>query len=255
MIRSRSQIPADYAIQVGTPVAGDISGFQKLPVSYTSAEGTTRTIDFLISDDGKTLAQMNRFDLSQDPKEKVSAAGRPARGGPESAPVTIVSFDDLECPFCAKMHAQLFPALLDRYKDQVRIVYRDFPLTQIHPWAMRAAVDSNCLGAQSTTAYWSFLDYVHAHASEIGGPDGSLDKAKQTLDKLTIDEGTKSKLEQPILMACVMKQDTTKVAASVADAESEALRVDSTPTMFINGEKIDGVVPMTTLYAVIDRAL
>ena len=254
MIRSRSQITADYIIQVGTPAASDIAGFQKLPVSYTSPEGTSRTIEFLISSDGKTLAQMNRFDLSQDPKEKVSAAGRPGRGGPESAPVLIVSFDDLECPFCAKMHAQLFPALLDRYKDQVRIVYRDFPLSQ-HPWAMRAAVDSNCLGAQSAKAYWNFVDYVHAHASEIGGPDNNLDKAKQTLDKLAIDEATRSKLEQPTLMACLMKQDTTKVTASIADAESDALHVDATPTLFVNGERIDGIVPMTTLYAAIDRAL
>ena len=50
-----------------------------------------------------------------------------------------VGFDDLECPYCAKMHQQLFPALTQRYKDQIHIVYRDFPLDQ-HPWAMRAAI-------------------------------------------------------------------------------------------------------------------
>ena len=50
-------------------------------------------------------------------------------------------------PFCAKMHAELFPAITERYENQVRIVYRDFPLTEIHPWAMRAAIDANCLGA------------------------------------------------------------------------------------------------------------
>jgi len=253
-IRSRSQITADYMIQVGTPAVSDISGFQKLPVTYTNPQGVARTLEFLISNDGKTLAQINRFDLSQDPKEKVSAEGRPGRGGPESAPVLIVAFDDLECPFCAKMHAQLFPALLDRYKDQVRIVYRDFPLSQ-HPWAVRAAVDSNCLGAQSATAYWNYVDYVHAHAAEIGGAGGSVDKAKQALDKLATDEGLKSKLDQPNLTACILKQDTTKVNASVADAESEALQVSSTPTLFINGEKIEGAMPMTTVYAAIDRAL
>ncbi|HKO18786.1 MAG TPA: thioredoxin domain-containing protein [Acidobacteriaceae bacterium] len=254
LIRSRSQMPPDYNVQIGTPKTSDISGFESLPVTYTSPQGTTRNIEFLISNDGKTLAQMNRFDISEDPKEKVSAAGRPARGGPENAPVLIVGFDDLECPFCAQMHAELFPAILNRYKDQVRIVYRDFPLEQ-HPWAVRAAVDANCLGAESGTAYWNYVDYVHAHASEMGGTDHSLDKAKQSLDKLALDEGAKSKVDQPMLTACILKQDAAKVNASVLDAESDALRVGSTPTLFINGEKVEGVNPIETIYAVIDRAL
>ena len=254
MIRSRSQMPPDYVLQIGVPKASDISGYQELPVSYTSPQGNARNIEFLISNDGKTLAQMNRFDLSEDPKERVSVAGRPARGGPENAPVLIVGFDDLECPYCAKMHAELFPALLDRYKDKIRIVYRDFPLSQ-HPWAVRAAVDSNCLGTQSAPAYWNYVDYVHSHASEIGGPDGNLDKAKQGLDKLAFDEGTKNKLDQPALTACILKQDASKVNASVMDAESDGLHVDSTPTMFINGERVEGVLPIETIYTVIDRAL
>ncbi|HEX6494581.1 MAG TPA: thioredoxin domain-containing protein [Acidobacteriaceae bacterium] len=254
MIRSRSQMPADYKIQIGVPKASDISGFETLPISYTSPQGSTRNIEFLISNDGKTLAQMNRFDLSADPKDIISVAGRPARGGPENAPVLIVGFDDLECPFCAEMHAELFPALLKRYKDQVRIVYRDFPLDQ-HPWAVRAAVDSNCLGTQSATAYWNYVDYVHAHAAEMGGTEKSLEKAKQSLDKIALDEGTKNKLDQPTLTACILKQDATKVSASVLDGESDALRVGSTPTYFVNGEKIEGVTSLETFYAAIDRAL
>jgi protein-disulfide isomerase len=255
MIRSRSQMPPDYTVQVGMPAASDLTGFQKLPVTYTSPDGTTRNIDFLLSTDGKTLAQMNRFDLSNDPKEKVSAEGRPARGGPENAPVVIVGFDDLECPVCARTHAQLFPAVPNRYKDQIRIVYRDYPLTEIHPWAMHAAVDANCLGAQSKSGYWNYVDYVHAHASEMGGGKGDLDKAKQSLDKLAFDEGTKQKLDQPVLTACILKQDVTKISASIMEGESETLHVNATPTLFINGEKVEGWVPTETLYAVIDRAL
>ncbi len=105
----------------------------------------------------------------------------------------IVGFDDLECPFCAKMHAELFPALLERYKDQVRIVYRDFPLSQ-HPWATRAAIDANCVGAQSTPGYWNLVDHIHAHASELGGEEKSLAKANTALDTLAHDEGAKQKV-------------------------------------------------------------
>ena len=93
---------------------------------------------FLISRDGKTLAQMNTFDMSKDPRTLVSDAGRPARGGSEKAPVDIVIFDDLECPFCARMHAQIFPAVLNRYGDKVRIAYKDKQHGVLEPGRPRA---------------------------------------------------------------------------------------------------------------------
>lgn len=255
MIRSRSQVPADYVISISEPARSEVSGYVLITVIFSTSGNASRPLSFLLSNDGKTLAQFNKFDLSQDPKDKVSAAGRPARGGPENAPVLIVGFDDLQCPFCAKLNAEIFPALLDRYKNQVRIVYRDFPLTEIHPWAMHAAIDANCLGAASVTGYWNFIDYVHAHAEEIAGPDKTPVKAIQTLDKLTLEEGARQKLSRPDLAACIQKQDDAKVKASVKEAEAEPLHVDSAPVLFVNGEKMEGALPIETLYRIIDRAL
>jgi protein-disulfide isomerase len=205
-----------------------------------------------LSTDGKTVAQFSKFDISQDPKNLVSPAGRPARGGPANAPVMIVGFDDLECPFCAKMHAQLFPALLERYKDQVRIVYRDFPLDQ-HPWAVRAAVDANCLASQSGPGYWSLVDYIHAHAADMGGTEKTLAKANETLDTLTKEEGKRQNVNATTLNACIEKQDDTAVKASIKTATD--LGVDSTPALFINGERLEGAVPMEFVYRMIDKAL
>ena len=74
---------------------------------------SSHPLPFLLSTDGKTLAQFNKFDLSADPRSLVSDAGRPPRGGPPNAPVLIVGFDDLECPVCAEMNAMLFPAVLE----------------------------------------------------------------------------------------------------------------------------------------------
>jgi protein-disulfide isomerase len=255
MLRSKSQLPLDSEIAVSEPVRSDIPGWDQINVTFTAKGVTSRPLPFLLSTDGKTLAQLNRFDLTQDPKEKVSAAGRPARGGPENAPVLIVGFDDLECPYCAKMHAEIFPAILNRYKNQIRIVYRDFPLEEIHPWAMHGAIDANCLGATSTPAYWNYIDYVHAHADEMAGPEKSAAKANQTLDKLAFDEGGRQKLNQSELTACILKQDVSQVKASIKDGESDTLRVDSTPVLFVNGEKVEGVVPIESLYRVIDSAL
>jgi protein-disulfide isomerase len=252
LIRSRSSVPPDYDIQIGPRTKSEVPGFDAISVTFTAEGKTSKPATFLLSTDGKTLAQFNKFDISKDPKLLVSGEGRPARGGPANAPVLIVGFDDLECPYCATMHKQLFPALTERYKDQIHIVYRDFPL-DIHPWAMRAAIDTNCVGAQSALGYWNLVDYIHAHASELGGTEKSLAKANETLDSLSRDEGKRQNLNADALNACLVKQDDTAIKASMKLGES--LGVDATPALFINGEKIEGALPLEFVYRMIDNAL
>jgi protein-disulfide isomerase len=255
LIRARANVPAEYQIHIGPRHKSDMPGFTLITVAFSAAGKTTTPMDFLLSEDGKTLAQFKKFDISQDPKGLVSGADRPARGGPANAPVLIVGFDDLECPFCAQMNAQLFPALLNRYKDQVRVVYRDFPLEQ-HPWAMRAAIDVNCVGAQSTPGYWNLVDYIHLHANEIGGAtqqEKTLAKANDMLDKLARDEGARQKVKTDLLDACIAKQDSSAVRQSIKEGES--LGVEATPALFINGEKIEGAQPIEYVYRMIDGAL
>ena len=252
LIRSKSSIPPDYDIQIGPRTKSDVPGFDTISVTFTADGKTSKPAAFLLSTDGKTLAQFSKYDISKDPKLLVSGDGRPSRGGPANAPVLIVGFDDLECPFCARMHQQLFPAITERYKDQVHIVYRDFPLDQ-HPWAMRAAIDVNCVAAQNPTGYWNLVDYIHAHASEMGGDEKSLAKANDTLDSLARDEGKRQKLNTDTLNACITKQDDTAIKASMKLGES--LGVDSTPALFINGEKIEGALPLEYVYRMIDSAL
>jgi protein-disulfide isomerase len=251
LIRSKSSVPPNYDIQVGPRTKSDVPGYDTISVTF-SGDGKTSNADFLLSIDGKTLAQFRKFDISKDPKLLVSGDGRPARGGPATAPVLIVGFDDLECPYCAKMHEQIFPALTERYKNQIHIVYRDFPLDQ-HPWAMRAAIDTNCVGAQSPTGYWNLVDHIHAHAGELGGDDKSLAKANDTLDTLAREEGKRQNLNAETLNACIAKQDDTAIKASMKLGES--LGVDSTPALFINGEKLEGALPLEYVYRIIDNAL
>lgn len=252
LIRSKSSVPPDYEIHLGPRMKSEVPGFSEIEVTFESNGRASKPLPFLLSADGKTLAQFTKFDISKNPKDLVSPANRPARGGPVGAPVLIVGFDDLECPYCSKMHSQLFPALTARYKNQVRIVYRDFPLDQ-HPWAMRAAIDTSCLGTQSGEGYWKLVDYIHAHAAELGGDDKSLAKANAALDSLTVEEGKRQKVDAATLNACIAKQDNSVVKASMKEAE--ALGVDSTPALFINGEKLAGAVPLEFVYRMIDEAL
>jgi protein-disulfide isomerase len=255
LIRQRTKITPDDTLAIGPRQASDIPGFDKIEVVISTGVDHSPPIAFLLSKDGKTLAQFNKYDISKDPKTIVSAAGRPSRGGPASAPVEIVLFDDLECPYCAKMHAQLFPALTQRYGNEVHIVYRDFPLSQ-HPWAMRAAVDTNCVAARSPNGYWNLVDYIHAHAGDFGGAEKSIAKANESLDQMSLDEAKKQGVKPEAINqveACIKKQDQTEIKASVKLGES--LDIEATPVLFINGEKLEGAYPVEDVFRMIDGAL
>ena len=254
LVRSQLNVPQDWSVDVGARSKSDIAGFDTVPITFFSTTDPSKkqTLSFLISKDGNTLARLSKWDLSKDPADLISTDNRPMRGNPR-AKVTIINFDDLECPYCARMHAQLFPDTINRYKDQIRIVYKDYPLIEIHPWALRASIDANCLALENPGAYWNYVDYLHTHGEDVTGPDRDPAKSAATLDKLARDEGQRSKLDTAKLNACLVKQDDSIVRASLK--EGDALGVDGTPTLFINGERLSGALPESQVWLAIDRAL
>jgi protein-disulfide isomerase len=251
MVRSQFNVPQDYSVTIGDRKPSSVPGYEALPVTLARA-GKSTQVDFLISTDGKTLARLETFDLTKDPAMNIDTTGRPVRGNP-AAKVTVINFDDLECPYCARMHQSLFPSTLERYKDKVRFIYKDDPLVEIHPWAMHAAVDANCLAAQSSTVYWTYVDYLHSHGQEITGESRDLTKSTAALDRIARQEATIAKLDGTRLDACIAKQDETMVRASAKEAD--ALGIEGTPALFVNGERISGAVAEDQLWLVIDRAL
>lgn len=251
LIRSQYNLPADVNVTLGQRSPSQFNGYDKLPVTLSKG-AKSQVVDFLISTDNSKLAQLQSFDLNKIPALNIDVAGRAIRGNP-AAKVTVINFDDLECPYCARMHQTLFPATLDRYKDKVRFIYKDDPLTELHPWAMHAAVDANCLAAQSGTVYWTYVDYLHSHGQEITGEDRNLAKSFDALDRIARQQATLGKLDGTKLDACLAKQDETQIKASVKEAD--ALGVDGTPALFIEGERISGAVPEEQLWTSIDRAL
>ena len=251
LVRSQFNVPQDYTVTLGTRGPSLVTGFETLPITFT--RGTKSKVEnFLISKDGQTLARLETFDLAQDPVFSIDVAGRPIRGNP-NAKVTVINFDALECPYCARMHEALFPSTLERYKDKVRFIYKDDPLIELHPWAMRASVDANCLAAQSGDVYWTYVDYLHAHGQEVSGEDRNPAKSFAALDRIARQEATLAKLDSGKLDACLTKQDESQVKASAAEAEN--LKIDGTPALFVNGERIDGAIQEDMVWAVIDRAL
>ena len=104
------------------------------------------------------------------------------------------------------MHQSLFPDTLQHYKDQVRFIYKDFPLTEIHPWAMHASVDADCLAVQNSQMYWAYVDYLHSHGEEVNGPDRNAAKSFAALDRIARQEAALGKLDSTKLSACLTAQ-------------------------------------------------
>ncbi len=202
------------------------------------------------------MLRVTKFDLTKDPFEealnKMEIKGRPVRGA-KDAKVVVVNFDDFECPFCSRLHQTLFPELLKEYGDRVEFIYKDFPLVEIHPWAMHAAVDANCLAVQNPDAYWDFADYIHSNQSRVNNEKTAQARFDE-LDKISLEQGQKHNLDASRLQTCMKAQDETEVKASSKVAES--LGLEATPALFVNGEELSGgAVPIGQVRAAIDRAL
>jgi protein-disulfide isomerase len=237
------------AVKMGDRHPSEIPGFDMLHVIF-SAGDKRKTNDFLLSKDGNTLVRWLKIDVTPDPMTHLE--GRPIRGN-KDAKVTIVSFDDFECPYCSKMHQTLFPDLAKTYGDRIRFIYKDYPLNEIHPWAIHAAVDANCLAAQNNDAYWEFADMVHGEQKKIDADRTSKAKSTDALDKMATEVGNKYFVNASRLQECVQKQDDSAVRASMA--EGDKLGVSATPTLFINGMRMEGAVPEDILRNQIDGAL
>lgn len=255
-VRSYYTIPPEVKVNVGaiTP-STDLPGYDAVSVTIDAGDAKPKDYKFLLSKDRTTMLRVTKFDLSKDPyadlMSKIDVNGRPSRGA-KSAKVVVVDFDDFECPFCARMHQTLFPEILKEYGDRVTFVYKDYPLAEIHPWAIHAAVDANCLAAQNNDAYWDFADSIHANKSQVDS-EKSADARSQLIDKMTIEQGQKHNVDAAKLQACVKAQNEDAVRASMKEADG--LGVNATPTLFINGQKVDGAVPVAQVRAALDAAL
>ena len=253
-VRSHYNVPPQVKVVISPLKSSEFANYDALTVTFDSGE-KKQSFDFLLSRDGKTLARLNKMDLTADPyaevMHKLNVNGRPVRGN-KTAKVVAVNFDDFQCPYCSRMHQTLFPGLLKEYEGKVQFVYKDFPLVEIHAWAMHAAIDANCLASQNNDAYWQFADYLHDNQREINGQKGREAQAA-ALDALALKQGQTQNLDAAKLQACLKAQDETAVKASMKEGES--LGIEATPTMFVNGEKIDGALPVEEVRAVLDRAL
>jgi protein-disulfide isomerase len=159
--------------------------------------------------------------------------------GPEDAAITIVEFSDYQCPYCERWHTQVYNQLLAAYPGKIRFVYRNLPLTQIHPQAMPAAEAALCAGEQN--AYWQFHDRLFTNQDLLG-------------DEFYVQVATDLSLDVTAFNQC---RESHKYQAQIQTDMDFAigLGVQSTPTFFINGLAMVGAQPLTSFTQLIDKEL
>lgn len=151
--------------------------------------------------------------------------------GPAGAPVTIVEFGDLECPSCraeAPLLRQLIPEL---YPGKVRVVFKDYPLETIHPWARAASIAGRCVFRQNKDAFWKFYDWDYENQDDI-----TVDTLKAKVLGWARSSGISSQINPGELERCMDSQATT-AEVSRNYSEGKAAGVTGTPTLFVNGHK------------------
>ena len=253
-VRSYYKLPPDVQVSIGPVRPSEFANFDA--VKLTFSKGTRKDeYDFLLSKDNKTLVKMTKMDLTKDPNaeimKKMDVRNRPTRGN-KDAKVVVVNYDDFQCPFCSRMHQTLFPQIYKEYGDKVLFIYKDYPLAEIHPWAIRAAVNANCLAALNNDAYWDYADYLHANQQTVSAQQGH-DAQNAFLDRAAVLQGQQRGVDSAKLAACIKTQDDNAVKASIK--EGDAVGVTATPTLFVNGEEMDGALPIAEVRAILDRAL
>jgi len=172
------------------------------------------------------------------PRTTVNVAPDDPSQGKADAPVTVVEFSDFQCPFCQRVMPTL-KELRGKYGDKMRLVWKDFPLTQIHPQAFVAAQAGNC--AREQGKFWEYHDTLFGNQSALQ-PDN--------LKKYAADLG----LDAAKFNQCL---DSSKYEARVQDALAVGgrLGIGSTPTVFVNGRLINGAQPLEVFQSVIDEEL
>lgn len=176
--------------------------------------------------------------LMDAPRTQVAIGADDAATGPANAPVTIVEFSDFQCPFCQRVMPTL-KQVREKYGDRVRIVWKDFPLTSIHPQAFKAAEAGNC--AREQGKFWEYHDRLFTNQQAL---------QPEFLKKYAADAG----LDAAKFNACL---DTAKYSDRVQEqmGVGTGLGVQSTPSLFINGRLIAGAQPYEAFVSIIDEEL
>jgi protein-disulfide isomerase len=234
-LRNLYAFGADTAVKVAAPKDIGVEGLEEVDVEVKVGENQ-QTGKVYVTRDGKYMFRGEVSDLAKDPiaetRAHLQTKDSPSLG-PANAPVTLVEFSDFECPVCRNLHDAL-RGLLANY-PQVRVVFKDYPIEQIHPWARTAALAGRCAYQQDPKSFWKMYDLIYDGQENIS--------AENVWGKMT-DFAGQSGLNADAFHAC-MASPEAGAAVNASRDNGLQLEVNSTPTIFVNGRRIVGADPHT----------
>jgi len=184
----------------------------------------------------KLRAETNFNILLERPRIEMAAVG-PSRG-PDDAAVTIIEFSDFQCPYCSRALPEI-NLILERYPNDVRIIYRHLPLDRIHPRARAAAEASLCADDQGK--FWPFHDLLFANAKTLADEDLSRFAKDVELDVAAFEQ-------------CITEGRFKQKIQEDVDAATGA-GITSTPAFLVNGIFVGGAKPVDHFAEIIDAEL
>lgn len=221
----------DVKLLVGPLKESPVEGILETNIDVTIGENKENA-KFYVSRDGKFLFRGELSDMTKDPLAEnlaqILLTDAPALGD-ANAPVTIVEYSDFECPVCRNLHDTL-RNILPSYGSKVRVIFKDFPIEQLHPWARTAAIAGRCAYQQKPAAFWKVYDLIYDNQEIIS--------AANAWTKMT-DYASQSGLDADAFKSC-MASPEAGAAVNASHTNGEKVEVNSTPTLFVNGRRMVG---------------
>ena len=240
-------------LAIDDPAPSAYKDFFRVLVHLSMGEQKVGDRFYYVSSDGQHFFSGTLWDLTENPFLD-TLARLPSDGpsfGPPTAKVTIVVFSDFECPYCRAFAKTVRDSIPKKYPADVRVVFENFPIESIHPWARAAAEAAHCLADQKNDAFWAFHDWIFEHQQEV---NDAYQKQKAGfgayLKSKTLEIGNAQNLDAAKLGSCIDTHATAKRIEETIRA-GRALQVQQTPTSFLNGRMIPGAAPWASLDAVI----
>jgi protein-disulfide isomerase len=238
-------IPA-VKFDIDDPKPSFTPGFFDVTVHLSSGESKLDR-HYYVTADGQSIVSGTLWSLNNGPfAETLNHLPKDGYSfGPPDAPVTLVVFSDFQCPYCSQLAKTLRDELPKKYPDKVRVVFEDFPLSNIHPWARAAAESGRCIAEQKPAAFWAFHDWIFEHQKDVTAAN---------LREKTMDIAKQQSLDPAKVAACL---DTHAPAAQIDKSIDigRLLQVQQTPTFYVNGRSETGALPWDRLSNLIEFEL
>jgi len=204
--------------------------------------------DFYVTRDNRMLVLGSIFNLVEDPRQVVlrtiSLQDQPSQGPPR-APVTIVEYADLQCPSCAVFHGFLEKEVMPKYEGKVRLVFKEFPLVQVHDWSLTAAIANECAYQINPMAYVPFRSLVF---------QGQITFNAANARDLLLNDAEQVGVDRVRMAGCLdAKASLPRIEQDLE--EGKRINIHQTPTCFINGKMIVGMPTAADFFKEIDDAL